>query len=527
MYVNNSKQNVQYLVPVASRSQQTQLYFLITAWTISVFSFWFWWLSTEYADIKLKFAINSVVLAWSTFLPAYYLYFLIRMKKSNADLPLPQGVRVAMVVTKAPSEPLGIVKKTLNAMINQQYPHDTWIADEAPTAEALLWYKTNNIQVSTRQNVTDYHRSRWPRRTKCKEGNLSYFYDMYGYDNYDIVVQMDADHCPQPGYLIEMLRPFIDPGVGYVSAPSICDANAGTSWTVRMRLYAEATLHGSLQAGYNSGWAPLCIGSHYAIRTQALKEIGGIGPELAEDHSTTFLMNAHGWRGVHAFDAVAHGDGPTTFHDCIVQEFQWSKSLTVLLLTLLPKYWKHLPGRLRFQFIFSELWYPLFAVYMLIAFTLPILALITRSPWAHVGYIEFLVFSSPAIISLILIVYWVKRNGWMRPQNAKIVRWESVFFELARWPWVLIGVLSAVREVLHDRPVEFRVTPKGEPVSHFVPMKTLVPYILIVGVSILVAIGINNAGSARGYYYFALFNAFLYLFLLGVIVGKSYYEEKK
>ncbi|MBP0651757.1 hypothetical protein J8J40_32320, partial [Mycobacterium tuberculosis] len=83
-------------------------------------------------------------------------------------------------------------------------------------------------------------------------------------------------------------------------APSICDRNAADSWSARGRLYAEASLHGALQCGYNNGWTPLCIGSHYAVRTKALRSIGGLGPELAEDHSTTLMMAAGGWRGVHA-----------------------------------------------------------------------------------------------------------------------------------------------------------------------------------------------------------------------------------
>ena len=133
---------------------------------------------------------------------------------------------------------------------------------------------------------------------------------MGGYDRYDFVSQLDADHVPEPTYLAEMLRPFADPTVGYVAAPSVCDANAATSWSARGRLYAEAALHGVLQAGYNAGFAPLCIGSHYAVRTAALRSIGGLGPELAEDFSTTVLMNAGGWRGAFAIDAIAHGDGP-------------------------------------------------------------------------------------------------------------------------------------------------------------------------------------------------------------------------
>ena len=133
---------------------------------------------------------------------------------------------------------------------------------------------------------------------------------------------------PRRTYLREIVRAFADPRVGYVAAPSVCDANAGESWAARGRLYKEATFHGPQQAGGHHAIPPTCIGSHYAVRTQALQEIGGVGPELAEDFSTSLMMNAFGWSGVFALDAEAHGDGPDTFADFITQEFQWARSLS-------------------------------------------------------------------------------------------------------------------------------------------------------------------------------------------------------
>ncbi len=141
----------------------------------------------------------------------------------------PSSLRVAMVVTKAPSEPFSIVRTTLEAMLAQGLPHDTWLADEAPTPETIAWAEANGVRISTRFGVEDYHQAAWPRRSRCKEGNLAYFYDHYGYELYDVVVQLDADHVPEPGYLEAMVRPFADPKVGYVSAPSICDSNARDS----------------------------------------------------------------------------------------------------------------------------------------------------------------------------------------------------------------------------------------------------------------------------------------------------------
>ncbi len=514
-----------YLVDVMSAMQKIQFGALAFLWLAAIILFWIWWVNELHVVSKMRFLVNSVILAWATILPGYYFFFVSRMKRSNRNLPTPSGLRVAMVVTKAPSEPFSLVRETLEAMLAQAYPHDTCLADEDPSPETLAWCKENGVLVSMRRGVSTYHRSTWPRRTKCKEGNLAYFYDTYGYKNYEFVVQLDADQRPSTGYLEAMLCPFIDPRVGYVSAPSICDANKNKSWAARGRLYAEGTLHGSLQAGYNAGWAPLCIGSHYAIRTAALKEIGGLGPELAEDHSTTLMMNAHGWRGVHALDAEAHGDGPLTFENCMVQEYQWSRSLTTILMTVMLKYWRALPGKLRLQFLFAQIWYPCLGLIMLVGYTLPVIALLTGTPWVNVSYIDFFLHKILWISAALITVAWVKRNGWLRPRNSKIVSWETVLFQLARWPWVLMGSVVAVLGVITRRQFQFRITPKGDNVERELPVRVLAPYFFIVITSGLVAILTSDPGGAAGYYYLAIVNSLMYSVVIIVAVIKHIQEN--
>jgi cellulose synthase (UDP-forming) len=323
-------------------------------------------------------------------------------------------------------------------------------------------------------------------------------------------VQLDADHRPSQGYLDEMLRPFRDPAVGYVSAPSLCDSNSATSWSARGRLYAEATLHGSLQAGYTSGWAPLCIGSHYAVRTHALHSIGGLGPELAEDHSTTLLMNAQGWKGVHAVNAIAHGDGPLTFADCMTQEFQWSRSLTVILLTLLPTHWRQLPLKLKCQFFFSELWYPLFGLTMLAGYSMPVFALLTDTPLVNVAYIAFIWHAVPVTLCVIVIVLWAKQCGWTRPVDAKVLSWESALFQLTRWPWILLGCGAGVVGVVTGKTFSFRVTPKVKDATYSMSLRLMTPYFGIIGITLISVLYSSDVNSANGYYYLALFNSAVY-----------------
>ena len=137
----------------------------------------------------------------------------------------------------------------------------------------------------------------------------------------------DSDHLCALNYFREVARAFQDPAVGSVAAPSICDVDADLSWSARGRLFAEAALHGVVQAGSQRAGLPFCIGSHYSVRTEALFDIGGVGPELAEDATTSVMMVSAGWRGAFAIHAEAHGKGPETFVAMATQEYQWSRSL--------------------------------------------------------------------------------------------------------------------------------------------------------------------------------------------------------
>ncbi len=138
--------------------------------------------------------------------------------------------------------------------------------------------------------------------------------------------------------------------------------NANRSWAARGRLYKDAGLHGPSQSGCNQGLAPVCHGSHYAVRTAVLRAIGGIGPELAEDFTTSFLMNAAGWQGAFAIDAEAHGEGPPTFAAFLVQEHQWSRSLTAFGLGMSVHDWRRFSWPVRVRFGLAMIYYPMLAL---------------------------------------------------------------------------------------------------------------------------------------------------------------------
>jgi cellulose synthase (UDP-forming) len=521
------KNSTSIFCDLMTKAQKVFFRFLVFIWLLSVIIFFVWWFNDRHIQSPVRFIINSIIVFWTSLMPGYFFFFVSRMKKIDSTISIPSSWRVAMVTTRAPNEPFELVKKTLLAMQQQEVKHDTWLADEDPNDKIILWCKQNNIKLCSRKNVDEYHNPTWPRRTKCKEGNLAYFYDMFGYNDYDFVAQLDADHVPESGYLKSMLQPFVDENIGYVSAPSICDSNATKSWSARGRLYAESILHGPLQAGHNKNYAPLCIGSHYAVRTKALKSIGGLGPELAEDHSTTLMMNAAGWQGAHNIDAIAHGEGPATFADCVTQEFQWSRSLMIILLSETPKYWKTLTNNRKIQFLFAQLWYPVFSLVMFIGFILPIIAVFTKEPFVNVSFAEFVLHSLPINISILSIVYWLKKNKWLRPVDAPVINWESILFAVLRWPWSLYGCVMGIFSVITKKPTLFSVTPKGDNQYSSLKWNTYVPYFFIVIISFLPTLIVSDAQEASGYFFFLILNVLIYSIAIFLITTIHFYEQKK
>jgi cellulose synthase (UDP-forming) len=507
--------------------RQRRIYIALSiGWAASVTWFWVWWLDPTHFVGWVPFVFATIPLLWIHGLQLFFVYVLLQAARTSAPDPQPGQWRVAMIVTKTPSEPFDVLEKTLQAMLAQDYPHDTWLADEDPSPETLDWCRAHGVKVSSRKGIEAYHQKVWPRRTRCKEGNLAYFYDMWGYRDYDIVSQLDADHVPSPNYLREMVRPFADPAVGYVSAPSICASNAETSWAARTRLHTEAAFHGLFQTGYTKAFTPMCIGSHYAVRTAALKQAGGLGPDLAEDHSTTMLIASSGWRGVHAIDAIAIGDGPVSVADMVTQEFQWSRSLLTLLLQHTGHYLSRLPLRLRFLFVFCQLWYPLFAATSAMLYLAPIFALAFDLRYADVTYPEFILHGAPSVIVLTLIAFRIRKDGFFRPFDAPVISWEKALFLSLQWPWVLWGCAMALRDKLTGSFVDFRITPKGESAQQVLPMKIVLLYAALALGATLPVIFSEDLGNARGFLLLALLNAVLYGAVVVVIVWRHLVDTR-
>jgi hypothetical protein len=290
----------------------------------------------------------------------------------------------------------------------------------------------------------------------------------------------------------------------------MCDANAASSWSARGRLYREAVWHGPVQLGHNGGLAPMCIGSHYAVRTEALRQIGGIGPELAEDFSTTFLLNSAGWQGAFAIDAAAHGDGPLTFADMLTQEFQWSRSLTTVLFGLLPAHLPRMRGVLRTRFGFSLAYYPLSTAVLSAGLLLPPIAVLAGIQWVHVDYPSFILHTASVSVWLLLLVALLRRRGLLRPATAPTLSWENWLFTLTGWPYVARGVMAGFISAIRPKPITFKVTPKSAAGIPALPAGLMTPYLIFSLALSSVAVYGELCTKSVGYVLLCIFSAMAY-----------------
>jgi cellulose synthase (UDP-forming) len=429
---------------------------LALLWVVVVARFWTWWLRPEHIGALGLYLAATVPLAYlTTVLPTFYWFFVGRMRRPDHMEPAPDR-RVAMITLCVPShETLDVIAAQLKALTRVRYPHDSWVLDEGgdPDVEALA--AELGVRYFTRKGRTAWNQPGPPFQAKTKAGNVNAWLDhvgMLGID-YDVFVQMDIDHHPIPDYLGRTLGYFDDPAVAWVQAPSV--SGNLDSWTARGLVEQDLVLQGPLQMGfYGHSRTPFIIGSHTTYRTEAVRGIGGFQPTRAEDHLDTVALAAAGHTGVFVPEIIATGEGPADFGTYLGQQFAWAYSMVQILLRHTPRLVRRYTPRQAFQFLMAQSWYTLWSLSLGVLWVLPMVALLTGRPIAHVSLLEYLVYNLAVVLTATLMWRWSRR--WFQPQGIGL-SWRGIVLEIARWPIVLWAVVNAVLRV--KRP--YMITPKG------------------------------------------------------------------
>ena len=489
-------------------------------WLASALFFWLWWLAPGHQTTVAGLVINSAVLAFDLIvLPLWFFFFVLRMRRPGPALEIPL-LSTAMVVTKAPSEPWELVRTTLEAMLAQDFPHpyDVWLADEQLADETIDWCAAHGVRMSTREGVAAYHRASWPRRTSCKEGNLAFFYDRWGYREYDVVAQLDADHVPARDYLWHMVAPFSDPRVGYVAAPSIsrpqrrrllvcsrtavlrgCPARCDPGRT-QQRLCPE--LHRlALRGAHRSATRGRRAGARAGrgFHNHPDPERARMGRCVRDRRRGPRERPRHRRRLCHAGLPVG------AEHDARAADGQ-------------PEIleWPHPAAG--FQLAGCQLWYPLYTLVMLVMLALPVWAVLAHAPLASVDVGAFYLHFAPVGIVMLGAALLRRHSGLLRPADAPVISWGG--------DPVPVRSLAVGADRLRARDLGMRDRTRGwvqgDTEAHRRRPAATDPGL----VAIPVAVGCidpprtarQGRRAARGYYFWALLNGAIYLLVAVALV---------
>jgi len=511
---------------VVMRGVDRAVYVLLTTvWFTANIMFWHWWFQPERIVTWWRFALTTFALSYDlTLMPLVLIFFLYHMKR---PLPIPAqpGLRVAMVTAIVPSaESIDILEQTVAGMVMGSYPHDSWVLDEGGDPRVRALCDEYGAHYWTRKGVEKFNQPNWPHQARTKSGNYNSWFSDVGYEHYDYLVQLDTDHVPEPDYLDEVLGYFRDPEVAYVALPSVY--RNLEDWTTRGSSEQSQVFQGPIQMGYY-GWAnsPMIIGSHAAYRMKHIQEIGGFAPSRAEDHLDSLRFVQAGYRGVFVPKVLAEGLGPHNLSDFLSQEHQWAFSIAQVLF----KFGRDkglLTLRQRFVFLFSELWYFLYAATFLTLFLIPLVALLSGRPVANVPLTDFMLRSAPLTLASLAILAWAYSKQWFKPGTHFMLSWQGILLGFARWPIVLIAIAEATISVLFRQGrFTYLVTPKGgAALSVRSALRSVAPYVILGLISAFVPIiywkiGYAGPDRAAGYVLFALMSSIAFIAILIAAAG--------
>jgi cellulose synthase (UDP-forming) len=300
------------------------------------------------------------------------------------------------VFITAYGEPPDLVRNTVRAARDMRIPHRTWVLDDG-RSDVLE-------RICAREGVGYLRRA---GREHAKAGNVN---AALSRTSGEYVVIFDADHIPEPDFLLQVLPHFHDPEVAFVQSPQhyVNPVNlVSTGAAEAQRIFYELVCPGK-----NHFNAAFCVGTNVMFRRSALDQIGGIETgSNSEDIWTSIELHRRGWKSIYVPSVLAHGLAPEEVGAYLKQQLRWaSGGFEVLLRGRLLRRGSGLTIDQRLQYLFTGTHY-LLSVAMLTFMLLPAAYLLFAvSPikadgwtWAT-HYLPF--------YAMTLLVTWLQSGGF-------------------------------------------------------------------------------------------------------------------
>jgi cellulose synthase/poly-beta-1,6-N-acetylglucosamine synthase-like glycosyltransferase len=184
------------------------------------------------------------------------------------------------------------------------------------------------VAALARRHGFQYHVRPDPGHLK-KAGNLRFGFSMTGGD---FIAIFDADFCPRPDFLRELMPYFDDVDVGIVQSPQYFDVDATQNWLQRAAGASQEFFYRWVQPGRDRANGAICVGTNAIYRRAALNRSGGFAQiGHSEDVHTGVNMNKVGYKVRYVPVLLAKGLCPDNLAQFISQQYRWCAGSMSLL----------------------------------------------------------------------------------------------------------------------------------------------------------------------------------------------------
>jgi cellulose synthase (UDP-forming) len=447
-------------IPTHSRVRYT---LLSSVGILIVGLFAFWWLNPAHIahnfngpfgalDVLLFLLVTYVI--WQPIIMEMLSWAIASHIKEPRHYPPAKGLKVAFITTFVPhSESIELLHKTLPAMLNVQYEHETWVLDEGNDPRVKSYCEDIGVKHFSRSGKLQYNAPVGKYAQRTKGGNHNSWYDSYGSD-YDIVAQIDTDFIPKRSFLVRTLGYFHDPKIAFVGTPQIYGNTKG-SFIARGAAEQTYSFYGPILRGLYGMQTTLLIGANHVIRVKALKDVDYYSAHITEDLLTGMKLHANGWKSVYVHEALAIGEGPTTWQAYFNQQMRWAYGCIDIFFKHSPKLFRKMGVRRSIYYFFLQQHY-FSGLAMILGIMCLGLYFFFGINAASIRLVPFLEHYLPALAACFLLSLYLQRYN-VRPREERGLMLAGKIASVAAWPIFFMAFMN----VILGRQLTYIVTPKG------------------------------------------------------------------
>lgn len=355
-------------------------------------------------------------------------------------------------------EPLSVIRRTLLAARDIEYPHQTFVLDDGRRQEIRKLAEELGIHYLSRPDNID-----------AKAGNLNFGLQ---HSTADFVAVFDADHIAQPNALHAMLGFFSDPHVAMVQSPQdYYNIDAFQYMNPRRRAgiwHDQSWFYNIAQPCRDAVNGASCAGTGVIYRRSALDAISGIPADtVTEDMHTSLRLHKQGYKTIYLNESLAYGIAAADLNEYYKTRLRWAhgnlatlkaeKILTCRGLSLQQRF-----AYLSLGLIYLEGWQ------QLMLFLVPVLSLgLGLAPFVITVKNVLIVMLFPILATLLLQEFG---GGLSR-------YWTNEIFAMARWP-----IHIAASRALFGQKIPWKTSSKN--IQGRVNLALMTPQLALVAVNV-------------------------------------------